>query len=334
MKKVALFLILLSVALFADAQTSFDTYFRKVPALPRDSCNISKQAKEAFEESIRTLIDELSADIDSRNQNADTYADNNRGAMEANAIKNLQQQYNISDEDINKMKSSKGMTEAEKKEMANKVMMQQTNMSMEEVQRLSKMSDAGKKAWAEAYAAEAQANAQSNPQTATASAGMNSNARNLMSLQQEQSILISKINGGQQKIGTMYASIENDPAGKVMRDNIDKWNSKLTSMMGEVTQKQEKTMDSLAVLVSEEQKKYCDKFTPQYRAVLRKDLANLKASITDCRRLDYVTGEIMKAQTGVDPSPAMIEISSLGALKGYLDHLNDAYKYKLSYPGE
>jgi uncharacterized coiled-coil protein SlyX len=218
--------------------------------------------------------------------------------------------------------------------MANTIMMQQTNMSMEEAQKLSKMSDAGKKAWAEAYAAEAQANVQSNPKAATAPAGMNANAMTLMSLQQEQSALLSKINGGHQKIGAMYAAIENDPTGKVMRDNMAKWNNKLTSMMGEVTAKQEKTMDSLSMLVSKEQKKYCDKFTPQYRAVLRKDLANLKASITDCRRLDYVTGEIMKAQTGVAPPPSISEISSLGALKGYLDHLRDAYKYKIGSPGE
>jgi hypothetical protein len=334
MKRLSLLTIALLFAILTDAQTAFESYFRRVPALPRDSCNISKQARDAFVEKVNSLIDELSDDIDARNIKADEYAESNRGNMEANAIKNLQQQYNISDEDINKMKSSKEMTEAEKKAMANKIMMQQTNMSMEEAQKLAKMSDAGKKAWAEAYAAEAQANAQSNPQAASAPAGMSGSAAKLMSLQQEQSSLISKINGGQERIGAKYTAIDNDPSGKVMLDNISKWNSKLTSMMGIVTASMEKTMDSLSTLVGREQKKYCDKFTPKYRAVLREDLANVKTSLSDCRRLDQVTGEIMKAQTGVTPAPEMSEISSLSLLNGYLSHLRDAYKYKLSYPEE
>lgn len=334
MKRLSLLIAALLFTILTDAQTVFENYFRRVPALPRDSCNISRQAKDAFEEKVSILADEISEDINARQQKADEYAENNRGAMEANVMKNLQQQYNISEEDINKMKSSTGMTESEKDAMANNILMQQANISLEEAQKMAKMSEAGKKAWAEAYAAEAQANAQANPKAATTSAGMSGNAMSLMKLQQEQTALMGRINNGQQKIAAKYAAISNDPSGKAMLDNINKWNSKLTSMMGIATAKQEKTMDSLSVLIGREQQKYCDKFTPRYRAVLREDLANVKASLSDCRRLDQVTGELMKAQTGVAPAPEISEISSLSLLKGYLGHLRDAYKYKLSYPEE
>ncbi|MCU0456678.1 MAG: hypothetical protein MUE74_10280 [Bacteroidales bacterium] len=334
MKRLFLLTAALLFSLLTIAQTAFETYFRRIPPLPRDSCNITRQSKDAFEEKVNSLIDEISEDIDARNRKANEYAEGNRGSMEANAIKNLQQQYNISDEDINKMKSSKGMTEAEKKAMANNIMMQQTNISMEEAQKLAKMSEAGKKAWAEAYAAEAQANAQSSPKAAAAPAGMPGSAMALSKLQQEQQSLIGRINSGNERIAARYAAIDNDPSGKIMLNNISIWNSKLTSMMGIVSDKEAKTMDSLSVLISREQKKYCDKFTPGYRTVLRDDLANLKASVRDYNRLDQVTGDIMKTQTGVAPAPEMSEISSLSALKGYLGHLKDAYKYKLSYPEE
>jgi hypothetical protein len=66
--------------------------------------------------------------------------------------------------------------------------------------------------------------------------------------------------------------------------------------------------------------------------VLNQELATLKSSIPDCNRLDEVTKELFKLQTGVDAFPENSEISSLGLLSTYLDHLNNAYKYKLYYP--
>jgi len=243
-------------------------------------------------------------------------------------MKQMQGKYGMSDEDINKMKNSKNMTDAERKAMADKMVMQQTNMSMDEIQKMSKMSEAGKKAYAEAYATEAMANAQADPKKYAP----DKNAGNLYSLTNEQQTLNQKIVAGQQKITNMYAAIENDPEGKAMLDKIAKWNSKLTSMMGEVSDYEAHIMDSIGGLITKEEIKYCSKFTPRYRAVLKQDLVNLQASVPDCNRLEEVTGELMKLQTGVGAPPESAETSSLAALNGYLGHLKSAYKYKLYYP--
>jgi chemotaxis protein histidine kinase CheA len=327
MKKIALMLIVLSIASMTSAQTIFDSYMKRVPALPKDSCNISKANADSFVEQVSALIDELTNEIEERNRSADDYAEANRGNMEENAMNQVQQQYGISDEDINKMKNSKDMTDAEKQAMANKMVMQQTNMSMDEIQKMSKMSEAGKKAYAEAYATESMADAQANPKKYAP----DKNATSLYSLTNEQQTLNQKITAGQQKIGNMYAAIENDPEGKAMLDKISKWSAKLGSMMGEVSDYEAHVMDSVGGLITKEEIKYCNKFTPRYRAVLKQDLANLKASVADCNRLDEVTGELMKLQTGVDAPPEIAEASSLGILKAYLGHLKDAYKYKLYY---
>lgn len=328
MKKTALILLALSIGLIASAQTSFESYLKRVPALPKDSCNISKASAENFVRQVTDLIEELSNDIEERKQRVDDYAEEKEGDMQANAMQMMQQKYGMSEEDLKKFKNSEEMTEDETQAMADKIMKQQTNMSMDEIQNMSKMSEAGKKAYAEAYAAEAMANVQSDPEKYVP----DKTAGNLYNLTNEQQTLNQKIVAGQQKIDTMYAAIENDPSGKTMLGKISEWNRKLTSMMGEVSNREAHIMDSLGILVAKEEIKYCDKFTPQYRAALRKDLANLKASIPDCNRLDEVTGELLKLQTGVDAPPDLEETSSLGALKTYLDHLREAYKYKLYYP--
>jgi len=283
---------------------------------------------ESFVERCSALKDELSEVIEERTRLAEEYAESNRGTMEDNAVRQIQKQYGISDEDINKMKSSEDMTDAEKKAMANKMVMQQTNMSMEEIQNMSKMSEAGKKAYAEAYATEAMANAQADPKKYAP----DKNATNLYSLTNEQQTLNQKIMAGQQKIANLIAAIENDPERKAMVDRMSKWNAKLTSMMGEVSDYEAHVMDSIGGLITKEEIKYCNKFTPRYRAVLKQDLANLKASVPDCNRLDEVTGELMKLQTGVSPAPESSEASSLAVLNGYIGHLKSAYQYKLYYP--
>jgi hypothetical protein len=130
----------------------------------------------------------------------------------------------------------------------------------------------------------------------------------------------------------MYAAIENDPEGKIMRDNIAEWHEKLMLMTGEVSASEEKIMDNLSDQIKNEEIKYCNKFTPKYRAMLKQELATLKSSIPDCNRLDKVTQELFKLQTGVDALPEGLEITSLGLLGTYLDHLKNAYKYKLYYP--
>lgn len=327
MKKFALVLIAISIASAASSQAVFDSYMKRVPALPRDSCNISKANAESFVQQVSALIEELSNEMDERHRKSDEYADENRGKMEANATKQVQQQYGMSEEDINKLKNSKNMTDAEKKALADKMVSQQTNMSMEDIQKMSKMSESGKKAYAEAYATEAMADAQANPKKYAP----DEKARSLYNLTNEQKTLNEKISGGMKKTETMYAEIENDPEGKVMRDSIAVWNEKLTSMMGIVSASEEKIMDNLYNKIKKEEIKYCNKFTPKYHKILNQELATLKSSVPDCNRLDEVTGELMKLQTGVEAPPESAETSSLGLLSAYLDHLKKAYKYKLYY---
>lgn len=98
-----------------------------------------------------------------------------------------------------------------KKALANQMVMKQTNMSMEEIQNMSKMSEAGKKAYAEAYATEAMANAQADPKKYAP----DEKARSLVNLSNEQQTLNQKITGGMKKTENMYAAIENDPEGKL-----------------------------------------------------------------------------------------------------------------------
>ena len=327
MKRIFLITAVLLTGYFAIAQESPEAWLKKSPALPKDSCSISKQAMEAFVSQVGILLEQLDDAISIKMKEEDKQSHASSEIAKENAAKQMAQ-YGMSEEEISKIKSGKKMSKEEKDAMANKVMMQQTNMSMDELKKLSTMSDAGKQAYMEAISTEAMANAQANPKQQQPGSA---NGQNMYKLIQEQQTLQNKITSNGSIVANSYAEIENDPSRKVMLDKIDKWHQELMSMTG-VDYGQGEKMDTLAGKIEAEQIKYCNTFTPKYRAALRRHLAFTKSSMPDYMQLAKVTDEVMKAQTGAPAPAAGFDIMCLHAIREYLVKLQDAYKYKLYYP--
>ncbi len=325
MKTLMIFVAAMLTVIFADAQPLTQQYLAKIPSLPKDTCNITKSNIEAYVQKIKVLIDELDRQINTLNSSVDNTMENNEEIAKQNAMKQMQQQYGLSQEQMKQMQSGK-MSAAEKQALANQVLQQQTNMSMGEVQNLSKMSEAGKKAYMEAYGTEMMATRQTaqNQQNAA-------NAKNLNQLIAEQQALNAKVNETSMKISNLYSSIENDPELLKSYQNIEKWHSKLMSMSG-VDAGQGRQMDSLGVLITNEQIKICNKFTPRLRSAIQQHYPLMTASIPDAYRLAQVTAELTKSQSGVIVPPESFESGTLSLVKNYLEALSEAYKYKLYYP--
>lgn len=325
MKKTALILIVLSIASITSAQTVFDSYMKRIPALPGDSCNVSKAGTESFKTQVSSLHDEISNEISRLNSLAKKSTANDEAAAKEAALKQMSQ-YGMSQEDMEKMKNAKNMSAADKQAMANKMMQQQTNMSPDEIKNLSKMSDAGKKAYAEGYATEAMAVSKANPESQPA----DNNTQNISELLSQQQSIAGRISGYGQSIGNLYASIENDPSRQEMLDRMDNWKSKYGRMIG-VDAGQGKQMDSLALLVKKEQIKYCDKFTPKYRAALRQHRQILNSALPDYQKLGEITSHVTMAQTGIALPPECMETGALEAINEYLGKLKQVYKFKLYF---
>jgi hypothetical protein len=325
MKKLLLLFLVLSAASITQAQFTTESYFSKVPALPKDSCNIMFNQAENFKNQVGSLLNEVDEAIGQMNRNNRQSAKTNDAAMKEQAMKQMAQ-FGMSQEDMAKMKSGK-MSAAEKQAFANKMMMQQTNISVDEMQATKNMSAEGKKAYSQALATEMAATGQAG-QVNTAISG---NATNLASLLKEQQQIMARISGRTQNIPGLYAAIENDQERQKMLSRIGKW-SGLYNAMGGVDAGQGKQMDSLMVLIRNEQISYCNKFTPLYRKALRAHRSVIKSSLSDYRRLAELTGQIAEAQTGVPSPSGGNDITGMEAMKEYLLKLHEAYSYKLYYP--
>ena len=326
MKTTIITLALILIFGFTEAQLITQSYISKIPALPKDSCNISKMAADNFEQKVVDLTSQIDKEIQKLKAAEKQKSRVNEDQAKAHAMQQMQQQYGLSQEQMSQMKSGK-MSAADKQALANQVMQQQTNMSMGEVQNLSKMSESGRQAYGEALGAEMMATSQGG----SSQQKEDNDSKTLTQLLTEQQSIMAKINAGSQRIGENYSKIENDPELQKSLSKINSWQSKLTAMGG-VDYGQGDKMDSLALLIKNEQVKICDKYTPLYHSALQMHFVYLKTSIPDIYNLGQITAQITKIQTSIDTPPESTEIGCLESIKGYLDKLEGAYKYKLYYP--
>lgn len=319
-------LIAMGIGSLTLAQTRTADYIQKLPELPEESCNITRAAAEDFEAAVAGLEKQLQEEIRAINKRVDTHMKANEGNARDNTMKQMSEMYGISQEDLEKMKNSKNMTAAEKQALANKMMSQQTNMTVDDAQSLGKMSEAGKKAYAEAYAMEAMATHQADPNQEARNKNVQSMYQSVVSLQAAN----SKVSEVTNKIAALYTPLESDPERQKMLDRMDAWYIKRMSMTG-VDYGQGKQMDSLALLIKNEKIAYCNKYTPKYRAALRKHLEIIKSSMPDYQSLGNLTVESTKAQSGIEMPAEGREIPALGAIDGYLEKLEAAYQFKLYF---
>lgn len=318
------------IVLSGAAQTRTQEYMKKIPALPKDSCNVTRASAENFTAQVAALRDQLVSEIEQIRESVDSHMESNADVAQENVMKQMSQMYGMSQADLEKMKNAKNMSDADKQALANKMMTQQANMTMDEAKNLAKMSEAGRQAYTEAYATEAMATANTDPNQAA----RNDYARNLYNNNVAQQSAYSKINEINNRIVALYAPVTNDPERQKMLDRISAWNSKLTSMMGIVSDGEARIMDSLSLRIQNEQIAYCNKYTPQYRTALRKHLQIVKASMPEYIKFGEISAATTKSQTGIDMPAEGKELASFEAIADYLRALEGAYKYKLYYSDE
>jgi pyruvate/2-oxoglutarate dehydrogenase complex dihydrolipoamide acyltransferase (E2) component len=327
MKKTYIILLAAGLTLAAAGQKTPSDYLRMIPQLPKDSCGTTRAGVDLYTQLVETLINQLENDISARDRTLSAGMANNEAAAKENALKQMSQMYGMSQEDIDKIRNSKNMSAADKQAMANKMVQQQTNMSMDEIKNLQKMSDAGKKAYTEAYAAEAMAVSQADPK-AQANQSASNSTFDMVREQQEAQNRVSAIS---QKIAGFYLPVESDPEALKMIRNIETWQAKINSMIG-VDYGQGKQMDSLALLVKTEKIRYCNRFSPKYRTALRQHLALVKSTLPDYRHLGEVTAKVTSMQTGTGTPEEVLDLPSLQSIRSYLEKLKDVYKYNLYFP--
>jgi hypothetical protein len=312
--KATIVLFIIFVAGFSlSAQKKPESFISDIPLIPNSVC--SKESRDQFLTGVFQLNTELSEEI-SRRKNA---AKQNTKGMDEQAARNMMNQmgYSVSDADIQKMKTA---SKEEKKAMADKMLQQNMNMSMDEVQRVSKMSDAGKQAWSEGITTEMMADAQANPDKYKTS---QKTSMGMYEMVQEQSHLAQKIQSEIMKFEEKLAEFNKLKEKAFLEynkccDDVDKkYADKVNHFLGDEYAEPKMAEKETCY------KNYCGFILPKYKTLLDERFRDLVASGADYNRLDELSNELSIATTGSKNEIFEPGLTYLEALKDYMKHLAD-----------
>jgi len=300
------------------SQTAPEKYINKIPALPQNACSLKGSEKAAFLEKVKKLDEELKNEIAPKEKAAE-----NKYKGSAEQMKqNLAKQYGLSDEEIQKLKNNKKMSKAEKKALADKVLQKKANISLDEAERLKKMSKAGQKAWAEGYSTEQMANVQANPDSFKTE--QNKNMKNY-ELAKQQSFLIKKIHAADDKYIKQIKELDKKDsiATKELNTKRQPLMDEYSKGIGENSNNGEEIIKKIRTLEHD----YCNKLTPDYFKILNERLSTIKKSLPDYEKLEEVNAKLNQSTMGVDKDLSEPGLISLQAVESYVSLLKSAFKY-------
>jgi hypothetical protein len=280
--------LLLVLGIGLKAQVSPESIVIKVPSMPSDCTE--KVAWDNFFEQLNKLKTEVREEISLRKSKAKS---NSKG-LDEQAAKNMMNQmgYSVSDADIQKMKTA---SKEQKKAIADKMLQQNMNMSVEEAKKVSKMSPEAQKAWGEAMSTEMMAEAQANPDKSKA-AQMNN--MNMYEMVQEQSQLAQKMQAGIMKFEEKLAEFNliKDKASQEYEKCCEDIDKKYAGMVNRTLGTEH--YESIKIEKESCFQNFGCKMIPTQKALFDERFKDIVASGNDYNRMDVLTNELASATTG------------------------------------
>lgn len=318
--------ILLLLNWCAFSQKTPEFFLGNMPAIPSGVCSMSSAARNPFSDKVSELSSQIKEEIEKRKEEITGHMEVDKTKM----LQNMAGQTGLSAAEMAKLQSGGQLSEAEGMALANKMMGQKYNMSVEEAKNLGKMGKEGQKAWAEGYSAEMMADAQANPDKFKNGQTKN---KKLFDLAAEQSKLAQQIQAEESIIQNRLDEINKKDSVEKKRLNeqlapLEVEADKFVGVMGEATTAGASQSDIIAMKMYNLRLKYCELMTPLYIDLVNRCLVSVKANLPLRYRLQEVTDELTAAQTGVKNGKVAPDLMALDSVYRYLIFLGDVFKYR------
>lgn len=297
----------------------------KIPEIP--DAITEDNIKESYLANLEELRNIVKEEIIKRKK---ANKENSKGVdMEAAKTMGAEQGFSMSEADIQKMKS-KQMSKEEKMAMANKMMQQNYNMSVDEAKDVSKMSKQGQAAYGEAITAEKMAESQANQGREQSTQKKNMNRAELA---QEQSDITHRLQADkarfEEKIAEyekMYETATNDYKNCCRRVKSE-YDSKQNTTLGDTYREEENRAFQNCY------RGYCNNILPPFKEILSERLAKIKASANDYYRLEEINNQLSQSITGSDKhsnNSGLMYLENLNEYLGYMNHFTGKYLKKIT----
>jgi hypothetical protein len=321
MKLMITFSILFLFNWCAFSQKTPESFLGIMPSPPSGICGMSSANISPFAEKVNKLSSQIEEEIKKRKEERSSHLEDDKTKM----LQNLAGQTGLSAADMAKLQGGGQLSEAEGMALANRMMGQKYNMSVEEAKKVGKMGKEGQKAWAEGYSAEMMAEAQADPDKFKKDQTKN---KKIFDLVAEQSQLATQLQAEEAIIQNRLDEIN-------QKDTIERkrLNELLAPLEAEAnsTSISEARLKAIALQMYSLRLRYCQIMTPLYVELVNRRLVIVKANLPLKYRLQEVSDELTAIQTGAKNEKVAPDLMALDSVYRYITFLGNVFKY---YPGE
>jgi predicted transcriptional regulator len=308
-------------ATIAFSQKTPESFLGMLPSPPSGICGMSSANSSPFAEKVNELSSQIEEEIEKRKEERSSHLEGDKTKM----LQNLASQTGLSAADMAKLQGGGQLSEAEGMALANRMMGQKFNMSVEEAKKVGKMGKEGQKAWAEGYSAEMMAEAQADPDKFKKDQTKN---KKIFDLVAEQSQLATQLQAEESIIQNRLDEIN-------QKDTVEskRLNELLAPLEAEAnaTTISEARLNAITLQMYSLRLKYCQIMTPLYVDLVNRRLVIVKANLPLKYRLQEVADELTAVQTGAKNEKVAPDLMALDSVYRYIIFLGNVFKY---YPGE
>lgn len=339
MKRLIVMLFFIGTVSSLSGQSKASKYLYSLPFPPSGICENDTTSIHNFMRRLAAVNKELSADIKGREKEVNDYMKAHKQEAKETMIKNSG--LTLTPEQMQKMKQdNKHMTQEQKMKMADEMMKQNANISMEEVQKMKaqKKDTAAIKRWSQAYATENMAD-QSADQAAIEAKQLK--MKSLADITRE----MSDINEKLQKTGSRFTlqfdslQILGDTTWADLQKRTRPIKEEIDKILEQWAQTENKTEDEgqavdRAVKQLQEQIydlefAYCPSLTDKYVKITNEYRTYLPTVFDDYDRVDELNREITYRQTGVQIPASSEGMSALKSVENLVSLLSHVEKYRI-----
>ena len=308
-------LCLVSIGL---GQVTPEAFLGKMPELPGAPCGMKGEQMSDY----LTKVSEISQQIDDEISRLEQAAEADAEGAENQMKTRMGKEAGLSDADIEKLKNMDNLSEAEQTALVDEMMDGKYNLSLDEIEKLKKMSAKGQEAWAQAYAKEVLTNAQANPAQVSSD---QAKARSLYEVTKELKGLLDRIGAQESKYAQQLSDLDQDSEAKAIRELEAKLRG--MSTVGQVTEAKRKEMEALSKKIQAARKAYCPTYAARYQGIVEHHGDALKAMLPDFNRIDEIQFELISMEAGVKKGRAQTGLTGLKAVQHHVGLLNGVFKY-------
>lgn len=330
MKRIfVLFLIIYSFQIYPQSGMSFLT---QLPPPAKSVCIIDTITLNNYHKQIRNVTEQLDELCAKRKAALEERIKNVKPEVE----KNIAQDFNLSDSDLQKLKQKK-LSAAEKKALMDKMLKEKTDISMKQIEKLKKMKKEGNKEgiqnWADAYSTQKMSEMMSGDSTKTPEQiEMEKNLsknKELNDLMKEQKQIMDRIAAVDKRITNKM--IEFNKEDSIQTEIRKRKNKPLEEMLtnSNLNSDQRRT---IMMEIATNHLIYCEKISPMYIDIINDMRISTEPLIPTYDRLEIVNAEINAKTLGLKEWPVDPGLMQLEAVRSLAHAIAGVYKYTIVPP--